>query len=478
MIDKALSFGGWPGLALLVAGSIVGLSLWLFLVVTRRLKEALCVLIAIFPFTYYVDRALGARIYGVDTFDQRLGLMPVCLFTLLCACYLRGRLRRPVRGVGRAIEYTTWLFAVLLTVSQFSVLSPRNALLISIGAAWQFVILFYLLISLVRQPRDVLGLINAIFVCSLLNILVRVVAKGENLIVTLSSSGAGESDTFGAEAGRIGSGALGLAVSYAGYLAIFVTLGLGMFLATKRRRYLFYVAAMLVELLNTFTRGGLMVLVLIAAIILFRQTRRTAIVVGVATIVMTLMLWPVFQGYVSLRGFSLNVSEIGNFTLRMELIRLYFRDYYHFSLWGRGILNPTMVELASWLVVPVHNGYIEVLDECGPSTFIAFVCVSVTAVYGSWKASRRAWWQKGPKFSATVTPFLFVAVLEWILFANTTSTSILAYYPYEATAIFWILCFLPVVFLNQPLGGRTVLQRSQHDGVSHETAPVALSVRV
>jgi O-antigen ligase len=170
---------------------------------------------------------------------------------------------------------------------------------------------------------------------------------------------------------------------------------------------------------------------------------------------------------VFLRGFSLNVSEVGNFTLRMELIRLYFRDYYHFSLWGRGILNPTMVELSSWLVVPVHNGYIEVLDECGPLPFIAFICVSVTAAYGAWKTSRRAWSQKAAKFNATITPFLFVAVLEWILFTNTTSTSILAYYPYEATALFWILCFLPAVFREILLrSGPAVLQRSQGSGMS------------
>src|SRR5258708_18812224 len=181
MIEKALSFGGWPGLALLLAGNVAGLSLWLFLVVTRRLRDALCVLIAISPFTYYFDRAIGIRIYGVDAFDQRLGLMPICLFILLGACVVRGRLRRPVRAVGRAIEFAMWLFAILLTVSQFAALSPRNAFLISVGAAWQFLILFYIVTSLVRQPRDVLSLINAIFVCSLLNILVRVVAKGENL---------------------------------------------------------------------------------------------------------------------------------------------------------------------------------------------------------------------------------------------------------------------------------------------------------
>ncbi len=448
MFDKILAFGGWPGLVLLLGGNLFGMTAWLACVAAGRYRFALFVSIVIFPFTFYAGRAAGIRAFSVPDFDQFLGLSTLLLLSLFVILLVTGRVRRPRGTIARSIELTLWAFAIALTASQIATHTPLEALLLSIGAAWQFVALFYLLTSLIVRERDLFGLLNAMFLFSVLNIVVRVVAKGESFFVSLSSPTAGDSSTFGADVGRVGSGALGPAMSYAGYLAMFITLALGVYFVTRKAVYLAYIAVMLMELLNTFTRGGLFVLFLLALLLVFRRTRPATLKLILPLVGLLAVSWPIIGAYVVFRGFSFDVMNLGNFSLRVELTRLFLSDY-RFNWWGNGILRLTMFELRSWLIVPIHNAYLEVLDECGPLVFGLFVLLSILVVIAAIRACRQS--RAGnicDRALAGLAPFVLIALLQWIVYANTTSTSILAYYPYEGTAVFWTVAIAPVLLLS------------------------------
>lgn len=480
MFDKVLAFGGWPGLVLLLGGTFFGTAAWLTCVVTGRYRSAFFVSIAIFPFSFYAGRAAGVRAFSAPDFDQFLGLTTLLLLTLFIILVATGRVRRGHGMLATSIEVILWIFAIALTASQLATHTALEGLFLSIGAAWQFVALFYLLTSLVLKERDFLSLLNALFFFSLLNIVVRVVAKGESFFVRLSSPTAGDATTFGADVGRVGSGALGPAMSYAGYLAMFITLALGVYFMTRKPIYLLYIGLMLMELLNTFTRGGLFVLFLLALLVFFRQTRSATLRVILPFVGLLAVSWPVVGAYVVFRGFSFDVMDLSNFSLRVELTRRFLSEY-QFSWWGNGILQPTMFELRPWLIVPVHNAYLEILDACGPVVFGLFVLLSVLVVFAAIRACRsgRARSLRHPGLNG-IAPFVLIALLQWIAYANTTSTSILAYYPYEGTAVFWIVAVVPVLLLamrrREALQTRDFRQRSPTIEVRQSVSPVSAAV--
>ena len=455
LIDKALRFGGWPGLILLAGGGAFVLVYWFWQISQGRYRRAFCWLIISFPFTFYTARAFGITAYTLESdiapFDQRLGLTTGFLLFLVLVLLLRHRLKRPNNRVGRTLEYLMWGYCITITLSQFANHSPSSAFLLSIGAAWQYLALFYLIISLITTQKDVLDLLNAIILMSLLNIVVRVLAQGQGLIINPASLLAGGFEnlgTYGSEVGRVGSGALGPYGSYAGYLAVLITLGFGVYWFTGRKIYLLYMAIEFVELLNTFTRGGLLVLSLLGLLFLFGKTRSTILKTGFVGLILTLPLFPLIGSYISVRGLSLNITQIGNFSLRMDLIRLFF-EQYSLDLWGKGILKDTMFELAPWLIVPVHNGYLSILDTCGPLPFIITIVISIYSLFLSLRLYRICVRRKTEKQSFLwFSPFLFVALLEWVIYANMSGGSILAYFPYEATSVFWIIVFLPFTFAN------------------------------
>jgi len=340
-----------------------------------------------------------------------------------------------------------WCFSISVTVSQLVTHEVSSAILLSFGATWQFLIFFYLLISLLENEQDILQLLKAVFAMSLLNILVRVVAKGEPWILDPRSVRVSiDAATFGSEASRVGSGALGLAASYSGYLAILITLAFGVLWLTKKKKYVVYMAIAGVELLITFTRGGILVVSLFGLLVLFKRTRRYVLKVMFLSFITAIPLSGIIWSYLAARGFSLDFSKLGNVTDRIKLYSIFF-DNYAFPFWGNGILNRTVFQLSPWRSAVVENTYVDVLESGGVLALFFFALISVYSVYVLIRLSRRrekiTVWGK-----ASLAPYFLVALIQWIVFANTTSTSIMAYFPYEGMAIFWIVCFSAAVFMN------------------------------
>jgi len=152
--------------------------------------------------------------------------------------------------------------------------------------------------------------------------------------------------------------------------------------------------------------------------------------------------------YLNRRGFSLDFSQIDNFTQRIELYWL-FIDNYTFPFWGTGILNRTAFQLPTSRMALVENAYIDVLESGGVLPLLFFFLITIYSVYVLIRLCQSIEGTAGARPpTSSLIPFFLVASIQWIVFANTTSTSVMAYFPYEGMAIFWTVCFSAAVYMN------------------------------
>jgi len=442
---QKVSNGGVYSIISLILG-ILFFIYWVNLVNNRKYLKALLSLIIAFPFTFYASKFLGLTGWtepnSQDPFVQKVGVSTLMILILFFSMFFHKSIKKQKTKEEKVTEVLLWLFCLTITISQLVNLTFPSSIILSIGASWQFLALFYIVISVLRDEKDVIKLLNAIFIFSLLNILVRVFAKGESFIMDLS-----DADTGFTNAGRVGSGSLGWAVSYAGYLAMFITLALGVYYITKKYMYLIYILIIIIELLNTFTRGGILILLTLLVLLFFNNYRKLFIKIVPFIFISLLPFYKTIWLYISLRTITLDVFNDENFTGRMLLINLYFTKYYNFSFWGNGIFKQTLINIGgSYHYLPVHNAYIEVLDVAGIFAFIIFVFLSLYLLWLAIKGNQKRNYFRDNRVS--IKPFILIAILQWIIFANTTSTSILAYYPYEGTAVFWLLCFTALILFN------------------------------
>jgi len=270
-------------------------------------------------------------------------------------------------------------------------------------------------------------LIKSLQLFFLVNLFLRVFIDGEVFAPNIQN-----------ELTRVGSGALGPAVSYGGYLAILITLSLLKLAKEKKVFDYFLIILLFIELLGTYTRGGLILLPLLILIPFFikREVPKKNSIMTVFFFILIITFFnTAFFGVFSARSSSSSLVEDSSFLIRLELIVNFFAKYQT-KLFGNGVGNPTYIKTGT-ATLPIHNTFIEILDQTG---FLTFLIVIILVGYVLYKLYKIKFERKELYFYRS---FLLVSLLQWLIFANTTATSILYYYPYEATMIFWILLFSP-----------------------------------
>lgn len=449
-LNTALESGGLIRTIILFFGATIGGLWWIFSVMAKRYKTALFSLIMLFPFTFYAGKIFGIVLISNDDlenpFEQIIGPTTYMICFLGLMLFINRSLKRPLSLEGKIIELFLWLFAVTLTLSQLINHPFWVAIGLSFGASWQFLIVFYILISLIKNEEDMRKLTNAIIVFALLNIFFRVFGKNEPFLQDISSL------TTEGELNRTGSGALGPSVSYAGYLAILISLTIGYIsLIKKKKKYVYFVILVLlgIELLNTFTRGGIFVSIFLVILFYFKRYRNMLYKALPFFLVSCSVFLGMFWKYIAFRGIGLNIMDEHNFSIRILISILYFQSYYFFTFFGNGIFKPTLIYINDMFSPQLHNGYLEILDACGPFPFILFIIISLYSLYVLIKICLREnnLYNKANK-SPSLKPFFLIALIQWIVYANTSATSILYYYPYEGICLFWIICFSGVIYLN------------------------------
>lgn len=411
--------------------------LWLLFIKKDYLKALLLQIVA-FPLTYKVKNAFAILAYdpGFGT-PQKISATSFLIMALFCILSFQGVIKRPKDREWRVFEKLILLYAISLTAVQFFNHSFHSAVWLSIGGIWQFILLFYMLSSLITSYDKIVLLLNSLIGFTFVNILMRCFSEEQVLFQQLMSGVI-----------RVGAGAMGPAVSYGGYLAVMITIAFALYRIKNNALYLVIAVIFFAELLNTFTRGAFLTLFFLLLIPFWQVERKFIFRITIMLIPILLLTSKTIWEFASYRGlsFSLDVFKLTGVSSRIDIISNYFANHFNFSLIGNGIGNLTQVwgqYGAGYRLLPPHNLPIALIDQTGIIVALLFILSFSYACYVLFKNSKNITIYN--KKTSILSTYLFIALIQWFFFANTTSTLLNWYYPYEASAIFWIVLFLSVI---------------------------------
>lgn len=430
IMKSAFSSKGGTSELIILLGAPVFLMFWLYIIfVKKEYLKALLLQIIIFPITFKARAVFAVNAFVDSTgFIQKVSISTFLIIILFIILLSKNKVYRPVNTSWRFFERILLLYALSLTITQLFNHSLFSAVWLSIGGIWQYVFIFYILSSLVRSYDQLLSLLKSMLAFVFVNILMRVFSEQQIFLQELSE------DFI-----RIGGGSMGPAVSYGGYLCIMITIALFLYRSNYKSYYLIFLAILFIELLNTFTRGAFLSLIFLGLLALWKNERKYFLRIFSIAIIIIVATGNIMWQYFSIRGLELNANilEIGNVRIRTDLLYTYFNEYFNLSLIGNGIGKFTLIPNLYNIPIPAHNILVALFDQAGVIVLLLFIVLFLYSISLNIRISR----QNYDKHLATLSVFLIIALIQWFFFANTTSTYLNIYYPYEASSIFWIVLF-------------------------------------
>ena len=408
----------------------------------RDYRSSFFLIIIFMPITYYLTRVFGIDAYtdirSDPPFTQVIGFTTGMIIFHYLLMKINNAIIKHDTRIYRRLQNLLIIYSITLTIAQLFTHTIGDALLLSIGASWQYLALFYIFTSVVTNEQNLLKFIHSLFIYSIFNKIYIVIVGGAPWIKSLSA----QYTAYSIREGNVGS--LGPPMSAALYLALLFTLALGLYYYKSEKKYLLFMFFIFVEIINTFTRGAIFIMLLLF-IPVYRYKRHKNTYMVISALLITIPLWNTFWRFISFRGFSVNVFEDSNFVSRFIFSYLYFKDYYEFSLVGNGLVSSTIIRFTDFLSVRLHNAFLEILDTTGIIVFFIFIAICIEVFRQLRRDSKKLYMSTyRNNILSIIVMFIYIAFIQWLIYANTTATSVLYYYPYEGTMIFWMICFSSV----------------------------------
>ena len=428
-----------PGtnLALLAVSPLVAVA-WAYLVFTRKHLAALGLLVLLLPATGRVADVAGitANVQPPFGANQVISATTALAIGLLFAVVLLPPLEGPPRRRIRWFALALGLFAAFGTAAQLVHHPAPNALVLSLGAFWQYLALFAVVVLVVRTRDDATFICRALVLSLLLGVAVRILSTGQFFFVETESGGVM----------RLGGAGFGPAIYYGGSLAVGVALALYLLRVAKSpltvALWALATAVLFLELLGTGTRGAIVALIVSCVAHITRSNWRFAavlVVILMATLPVTGDLYDrVFsQG----RELPLNASimNVPHAKDRLELLSVNLPLFFDNYGLGYGIGQTQYFEVRGRMLTP-HNVFLGLSQEAGGLAAVAFVGGLAIAAVRLWRAYRG-----GDPHVRLLSTHLAMALIAWLAHANTSTTIITWYVPYEATMLFYLPLFLAVL---------------------------------
>ena len=232
--------GIYEAIAMLSAPLVLLFWLWLILV-KKEYLNALVFQIVIFPFTHKANAVFAINAYTNQAgYTQKLSLTTMMIIFLFVVMKYRGRIIRPLDQRWQRFEKILLFYGLSLILTQLFNHTVFSSFALTIGGVWQYTFLFYILTSVLKTQVDFIKILNGLLAFTTVNILFRILSEGQALVQSISS-----------EMIRVGSGAMGPAVSYGGYLAVMITISLLLYRLKKNVIYLLLAALVFTEMLST-----------------------------------------------------------------------------------------------------------------------------------------------------------------------------------------------------------------------------------
>jgi hypothetical protein len=402
--------------------------------ITCNLQRVFGHFILILPFTARASRLIGINAYEEPFWIQRISITTILLFLLLIKCSPKDIALRRKEKPFKVFEVLLWSFAILSTISQFvNHSSLHSAFWLSIGGMWQFVALFYVISMIIHSEEDARLILKYVVLSMLLGIIVRIGTSGQ--IFAFISGGTDRLD---------GTTAFGPAVSYGGYLAFIIIICTYLIRSSKKVKiaflWIFAMIFLFFEMINTFTRGATLALCFFVLLALWKSERRFVVKIGVLLLPVFIVFWPLIIKLLTVRPIYLNNNffTMPGVANRLTLIRLSSPHFFDNMGFGYGIGIGYLYEgVIEGQEVVAHNLILELANSVGGIAALIFAIIYCYAMYRLILLSKA-------EGGLIITKFLAVALASWLFFANTTSTSILYYYPYEGTMLLYIVLFMSI----------------------------------
>jgi O-antigen ligase len=393
------------------------------------------------------------RLGGIPAFDngdgyaQVLALTHAMLFSLAFALVI-SRItihQKFPKKVFRALV----IFAAIGTISQLFTHDFPDSILLSLGSLWVYVALSYIVLALFSGFDGIRQLAFLIMMSLVFGLILRIATTGHGFFMTDRAGNFYRVDGF----------AFGPAVSYAGYLAVAAVfaIALVMYESSMVRRVVLaaLVIALVTEVASTGTRGAMLSLLLVpVGIAATRRYGLSALMLGALGLVV-LVLWSKILVVLEARPiyFDSRITTIPQWLERVELWKINLPHVFdNFGL-GYGIGRQLNLALSNGIYSPAHNTFLDLSQQVGAiATFVLIGVIVVIMVRGV----KEAWLITAPR-SRTLATLALTALFSWLFTANTTSTSLVWFYPVEGTAIFYItLCAVALIKGDTVASNRTV----------------------
>lgn len=439
VIDKVTAMTGGVFSALIIICSILIFPLWIWIILRGHFLSALGLQILLLNISSRAADLFGIVAYTLeDGFEQKISLTTFSIFFFFFYLLLiRLPMRRPERYF-KTFEFLLWIFALLTTISQFVNHTFFSAFWLSIGGVWQYVALFYIVSAVVQKQIDIRYLLKWIVWGILFSIAIRIGVRGETFFVV-------EPGGFK----RLGSVSFGSYVYYAGYVTFIIILTFYLLHTAKKRwaqvGWIVVLGILFLELLNTFTRGGILAVLFLTLLPLWKRQRMLFAKIMISGLLLFLFAGQKLLELITLRGLPLGADllELQGVATRLWLYKVYIPHFFDRLGMGYGIGKSLYFSNLAYYLgreLPVHGMILEISEMAGGIAALVmigiygFVCVQLCEV------SRK----KSDSLGTTAT-FLLVALLSWFFFANATGVSILFYTPYEATILMYIILFMSAI---------------------------------
>ena len=334
----------------------------------------------------------------------------------------------------KKFEKLLWIFAVygsLMTLVH-SQLNLYSAFWYSIGAYWQWIALFYILSGLLTHKQYALDILRFIAYAIIIGIIFRIGSEGQSIINILP----------GGSRFRVSSGMqmFGPAISYGGYLAIISISDLFLIkIAKTTAKKIIWIAISLLilfEMFQTMTRGAVLAFSFFL-LLLFWEAERKYIYSIIIFVICLLPLWGKYiYDLIMYRGFSITgIQNLPGVYSRLDLWKKGIG--YIFSNYGFGLGTTFYFKVGSGQTSTTHNMLLAMCHSNGLYFVLIFLVMYVFVLLKGIKNSK--YLQENNLY-----PYLVVILIAFLFFANTTSTSIMSSYPFEAIIFFYLFFFLTI----------------------------------
>jgi O-antigen ligase len=428
------------------------LGLWAYLILQSKPIIATCLLIILLPFT----RRGGDFIYIAawetsDGYQEKISLTTFMLVLFFFVLFFRRRRK----GLPGKFSSTGFLLLVCMafgvTGMQFLHHDIFSAFWLSCSSVWQYVALAYIISGSVESFSDIRKIVWSLCIVILEAIIIRVAIFHQFFNVGgIGGAVYGQAD---ADYARIGSIAFG-GIYYSGYLVTIIYLALYLFRSASSNYTRLFCAAIIglffCDLVGTFTRGAWLGTFFIFLLVFWKRQRMFGLIILGSVAVTIAVFWPVLEPMVTAR-LTLSVSDFndGSAMTRFMLwndniIRFVHDPSALFFGYGIGLAPLTAGAYEQNTYYSTHNLLLEMTSSCGILAPLLLLCLFGYAFINLFKLSRVAALKKESELAV----YLFLALLTWFWFANTTSLDVLFYVPFEATILFYTIVFISLRLLD------------------------------